>query len=101
MIIFHSRHSSSLLIVQNLLSYPGSSKKTDQKHGRSDTHILPHCPVTQSAPQPQSTYIADDKDNDQIVVGEGQDEKLKASSPKIRLNIKLCITMAAVILSSI
>lgn len=39
--------------------------------------------------KPNKTYIADDNDNDQMVTGVGQNEKPKASSPKIKLTIKL------------
>ena len=67
----------------------------------SHTTLLFILPLNSCVVKPNSTYIADDKDNDQIVTGVGQNEKLKAISPKIRLSIKLCTTIAAPILSSI
>ena len=48
-----------------------------------------------------ATYIAEDKDKDQIVVGIGQNEKLNASSPRIKLITKLCTIIAVEILSPI
>ncbi|KKQ85532.1 MAG: hypothetical protein UT77_C0008G0024 [Candidatus Daviesbacteria bacterium GW2011_GWC2_40_12] len=50
---------------------------------------------------PKRTYIADEIVKDRIVTGEGQKEKLRASSPNTRLKIKLCTSMAIEILSSI
>ncbi len=67
----------------------------------SHTTLLFILPLKVCVVKPKSTYIPDDNDNDQIMAMLGQNEKLKASSPKIRLNIKLCITIAAPILSSI
>ena len=45
--------------------------------------------------------MADDNDKDLIVMEEDQKEKLKASSPKIKLSIRPCTMTAAEILSSI
>lgn len=67
----------------------------------SQTTLLTNLPLTCWVVKPKNTYIADDKDKALMVIGEGQKEKLKAISPKIKLKIKLCIRTLAPILSSI
>ena len=67
----------------------------------SQATLLVNLPLKICVVKPKRTYMADDKDSDQIIGYNGQNEKLKASSPKTKLRIKLCTKVAASILSSI
>ena len=57
----------------------------------SHTTLLFDLPRKVWVVRPTKTYIAEAKPIDQIVVGVGQKDKLKASSPSTRLKIKLLI----------
>ena len=67
----------------------------------SHTTLLFPFPRKTCVVRPTKTYIVEDNDKDQIVVGIGQKEKLIASSAKTQLRTKLCINTAGVIKSSI
>ena len=67
----------------------------------SHTTLLLSLPLRIWVDNPSKTYIDEDSDKDQIVVGIGQKEKLKANSPSIRLKTKLWITIAKETKSSI
>lgn len=67
----------------------------------SHTTLLFTFPLKIWVVRPKITYIADESDKDQIVVGIGQNEKLIASSPKTKAKIKLWIIFAVVTLSCI
>ena len=66
----------------------------------SATLLLP-LPRKKLVVNPTKTYIDEESTRDQIVVGIGQKEKLKASSAKHKLKTRLWINIAAPTLSSI
>ncbi len=66
----------------------------------SHTTLLFTLPRKNWVVKPNKTYIDEDNDKDQIVVGIGQKEKLRASSAMIKLKTKLCANIAGETVSS-
>lgn len=67
----------------------------------SHTTLLFTLPLKTEVVNPSKTYIEDERINGHMVVGVGQKEKARASSPRTRLSIKLWTNIAVDTLSSI